>query len=133
MAKFYQTPTGDTGLRYGLSIAFPIPTDAEVVEFDEATNPELMHALCGRNPDVLWQDIEIDDGAIVIQKQPVAINPPEPVKPTTDERVAAVLEWADKFRAAMQTATTLDELKTEDAKHPQLPEKETGAIDVARP
>jgi hypothetical protein len=130
MAKFYQTPTGDTGLRYGLSLVFPIPAAAEVVEFDEAANPELMNALCGRNPEVLWQEIEIVGGGIVIREQPVTINPPQPVAPTMEERVAAVLEWADRFRAALQTSDSVEALKIEDAKHPKLPENESADIDA---
>lgn len=124
MAKFYQTPNGDTGLRHGQSIDYPIPEAAEIVEFDENTNPDLMHALCGRNSDVLWQEIEITDGEIVIQKRPVTINSTQPVEPTIGERVAAILEWAEKFRAALQTADSVQSLRIEDAKHPPLPEKD---------
>ena len=124
MAKFYQTPNGDTGLRHGMSIDLPIPESAEIIEFDERANPELLDTLCGRNPDVLWQEIEIADGAIVIQKQPVVINPPEPIQPTTEQRVAAVLEWAENFRTALQSADSVQSLKIEDAKHPPLPEKQ---------
>ena len=123
MATFYQTPSGDTGLRHGLSAELPIPADAEIVEFDERANPELLDALCGRNPGVLWQEIEIVRGEIVVQKRPVAINPPEPIQPTTGERVAAILEWAEKFRAALQSADSVQSLRIEDAKHPPLPEK----------
>jgi len=128
MATFYQTPNGDTGLRNGLSVGLPIPGDAEIVEFDERANPELLDALCGRSPGVLWQDIEIVRGAIFIQKRPVTINPPEPIPPTTGERVAALLEWAEKFRAALQTADSVQSLQIEDAKHPPLSEKQVFGV-----
>lgn len=117
MAKFYRDASGEYGLRHGLSIDFPIPAGAEIVEFDEAANPELIHALTGG---VLWQDLAINRGQITHKGEPLTINPPEPVKPTAEQEL---LEWAKHLRAKMQAATTFDDLKTEDAKHPPLPEK----------
>lgn len=130
MAKFYKDRNGDYGLRWGgpLTADEPIPYGAEIVEFDEETNADLIAALCGRIPGVLWQDHAIERGQITHKGEPIAINPPASVKPTTDERVAALLEWADKFRGALDTAETLDALKLQDRQHPKLPEKVTAEI-----
>jgi hypothetical protein len=122
MLKFFKSPDGTYGLRRGFPIGVegPIPEGAVVVEFDEATNPELLASLCGEGG-FRWQDHSIVAGQIVRSGQMVVINPPIPMTPTTENRVASLLEWADKFRAALQIAESLDALKIEDAKHLELP------------
>lgn len=95
MAKFYRDPQGNYGLRYTSNeeVQHPIPDGATVVEFDEATNPNLLASLNGQAAGFRWQDHTIVGGQIVRAGTPLVINPDGPDK-----------QDRDGFRAALQTA-----------------------------
>lgn len=138
MAKFYQTPSGDTGLReFGLLSAIepPIPAGAAVVEFDPATNSGLIDSLNGKNG-FRWQDHSIVGGQIVRAGTPVTINPPrvltdlEALEARTIALALVVLDavnelrqWDMALKAAFANNSTIGPLRTAVAALPNTPDR----------
>lgn len=135
MAKFFRAADGAYGLRQGFGSEGPIPDGAEVVEFDAATNAELIDSLCGLNG-FRWQDHSIENGQIIRAGVPVAINPPR-VPTDVEELSRAVValallsldelnglrQWIAGFKIAVAAATSLADLKTRVAALPNTPDR----------
>ena len=135
MAKFYQTASGETGLRNGLSIDFPIPVGATVVEFDAETNGGLIDSLNGLNG-FRWQDHSIVAGVIQRAGSPVTINPPrvltdvEALEARTIALALVVLDavnelrqWDAALKAAFANNATIANLRTAVAALPNTPDR----------
>jgi hypothetical protein len=57
---------------------FPDPPNdtAEMLEIDADTNPQIVAALTGHLPEILWQDVRLSGGILSYKGQPVTVAMP---------------------------------------------------------
>ena len=137
MARFFQSAAGDTGLRSGsgpFSDA-PIPDGAEIVEFDEETNADLIDSLSGKNG-FRWQDHAIVAGTILRRAVPVTINPPRAksdIELLQERTIALALvvldavneqrQWDAALKAAFQNNGTFATVRAAILAMPNTPDR----------
>lgn len=116
MAKFFQTASGEKGLRLTTrdETINPIPAGAAVVEFDPDTNAALLASLDAKSG-FLWQDHAIVGGVLQRAGVPFPINPDGTDRQTRQAlnaaQVAQALSDLDGVIAAMDTSLTVTQMR----------------------
>lgn len=99
--------------------AYPIPSGATVIEFDEATNPEIVVELLAR-----WDAHEIKDGTLQRDGAPVQIH--------ADSAAETERKAAETDRAAVTSAQIATLLQRISARQAQIDQRRTAlAADFA--
>ena len=81
-----------------ISIGSPADFDTSL-EFDPATNEQIVTGLNGQLPGVRWQDASLIDGVLYYNGNPVTVNPPGPVYLKRQE----LRDWYDRIDPALAT------------------------------
>jgi len=87
------TTDADQDAKFG-----PPDVYAESLEIDPDTNPQIVAALMGRLPNVLWQDIRLLSGVLSYKGTVTTVNPPGPAwqaQVEAEDAKAHILEAID--------------------------------------